>query len=80
MNYRNNLNFVFNKFIIFNLRKSIIGAVCGFTIVGLFFATLPNITASALQSINKYVNGYTDVKNYDKVPSKADLQNIWDML
>lgn len=56
------------------MRKSIIGAACGFTIIGLFFATSPNITASALQSINKYVNGYTDVKNYDKAPSKADLQ------
>lgn len=72
----NNKNMVNGKlsYITFNFKKSIIAAACGFTIVGLFFVTSSNFTASALQSINKYVNGYIDMKHYDNAPSKADLQ------
>lgn len=59
---------------VFNFKRSIIAASCSFIIIGLFLATSSNITTSALQSINKYVNGYIDIKHYHKAPSKSDLQ------
>ncbi|WP_242866307.1 hypothetical protein [Clostridium ljungdahlii] len=57
-----------------NIKKTVIAASCGFLILAGSVAASPNLRASALQSIGKYVNGYTDMKHYNKVPSKADLQ------
>ncbi|QXE17947.1 hypothetical protein [Clostridium sp. 001] len=57
-----------------NIKKTVIAASCGFLILAGSVVASPNLRASALQSIGKYVNGYTDMKHYDKAPSKADLQ------
>lgn len=58
-----------------NIKKSIIAALCGvFIITGSIFTLSPNIRASAIQSIDKHVNGYTGIKNYDKAPSKDELK------
>lgn len=65
------------KFLPFNLnmKKTIIAASCGFLILVGSVAASPNLRTSALQSISKYVNGYTQVKDYSKAPSKTDLKN-----
>lgn len=57
-----------------NIKKTVIAASCGFLILAGSFVASPNLRVSALQSIGKYVDGYTDVKDYNKAPSKADLQ------
>jgi hypothetical protein len=58
-----------------NLKKSIITAACGtFIILGSVLAFSPNARVSALQSIGKHVNGYIDMKTYDKAPSKDELK------
>lgn len=58
-----------------NLKKSIITASCGiFIIAGSVLTFSPNIRASALQAIDKHVNGYTSMRNYDKAPSKDALK------
>lgn len=62
------------KIMHFKLKKSMIAASCCFIIAGSVLATSPNFRASALQSIGKYVNGYTDMKHYDSAPSKTQLQ------
>ncbi|WML32877.1 hypothetical protein [Clostridium sp. OS1-26] len=58
-----------------NLKKSIITASCGiFIIAGSVLTFSPSIRASALQIIDKNVNGYTSIRNYDKAPSKDTLK------
>lgn len=58
-----------------NLKKSIITASCGiFIIAGSVLTFSPNIRASALQAIDKHVNGYISMRNYDKAPSKDALK------
>lgn len=63
------------KFSPLNLKKSIIAASCGiFIVAGSALVFSPDVRVSALQSIDKYVNGYTDIKSYDKAPSKDELK------
>lgn len=58
-----------------NLKKSIITASCGiFIVAGSILAFSPDTRVSALQSIGKYVNGYIDMKSYNKAPSKDELK------
>lgn len=58
-----------------NLKKSIIAASCGTLIVaGSIFAFSPSTRVSALQLIDKHVNGYINMKDYDKAPSKDTLK------
>lgn len=60
----------------FNLKKSMItAACCMFIAAGAVFTFSPDARVSALQSIGKYVNGYIDMKSYDKAPSKDNLKN-----
>ncbi|MBU3217379.1 hypothetical protein LL033_25705 (plasmid) [Clostridium estertheticum] len=66
------------KFLPLNFKKSIIVACCSiFIVTGSVLTFSPGVRASALQSIDKYVNGYTDMKRYDRAPSKDELkQNL----
>lgn len=58
-----------------NFKKSIITASCGALIIaGSVLTFSPSIRASALQIIDKNVNGYTSIRNYDKAPSKDTLK------
>lgn len=58
-----------------NLKKSIVAASCGvFIIAGSVLTFSPSIRASALQSIDKHINGYISIRNYDKAPSKDALK------
>ncbi|WPC43617.1 hypothetical protein [Clostridium sp. JS66] len=60
----------------FNLKKSMItAACCMFIAAGAVFTFSPDARVSALQSIGKYVNGYIDMKSYDKAPSKDNLKS-----
>ncbi len=64
------------KLLCLNLKKSIVAASCGiFIVAGLFLTFSPGIRVSALQSIDKYVNGYSEMKKYDRAQSKDELKN-----
>ncbi|AKN31724.1 hypothetical protein Ccar_12975 [Clostridium carboxidivorans P7] len=59
----------------FNLKKSVItAACCMFIVAGAIFTFSPDARVSALRSIGKHVNGYIDMKSYDKAPSKDVLK------
>lgn len=58
-----------------NIKKSIIAASCGTLIIaGSILALSPNARVSALQAIDKHVNGYSSMKDYNKAPSKDELK------
>ncbi|NMM61306.1 hypothetical protein HBE96_01050 [Clostridium sp. P21] len=63
------------KLLSLNFKKSMVAASCGiFIVAGLFLTFSPGIRVSALQSIDKYVNGYSEMKRYDRAPSKDELK------
>lgn len=58
-----------------NIKKSVIAASCGTLIIaGSILTFSPATRVSALQSIDKYVNGYASMKDYNKSPSKDELK------
>lgn len=58
-----------------NIKKSVIAASLGTLIVaGSILTFSPNARVLALQAIDKHVNGYMSMKDYDKAPSKDELK------
>lgn len=63
------------KYIPLSFKKYTIAACCSlFVAAGSVLAFSPSIRVEALQCIDRYVNGYTSMKSYDKIPSKDDLK------